>query len=40
MDSTESLFRKFKILKVGEIRNYQIGVFVFQCLNGLAPDTL
>ena len=38
IDSTESLFRKFKILKVGEIRDYQIGVFVFQCLNGLAPD--
>ena len=36
--STESIFRKLGILNVGQIRDFQIGIFVFQSLNGLAPD--
>ena len=36
--STESIFRKLRILNVGQIRDFQIGIFVFQSLNGLAPD--
>ena len=36
--STESIFRKLRILKVGQIRDFQIGIFVFQSLNGFAPD--
>ena len=36
--STESIFRKFGILNVGQIRDYQIETFVYQRLNNIGPN--
>ena len=35
---TCACFRSLKLLNVGQIRDYQAAVFVFQCKNGLTPD--
>ena len=35
---TCACFTSLKLLNVGQIRDYQAAVFVFQCMNGLAPD--
>jgi len=35
--STESIFRKLRILNIGHIRGFQIRIFVFQRFSGFAP---
>ena len=37
-DSTLSIFKKLNLLNVGQIRDMEIGIFVFQCLNNLGPE--
>ena len=38
VQDTCACFTSLKLLNVGQIRDYQAAVFVFQCMNVLAPD--
>ena len=37
-NSTLSCFTKMKILNVYKLRDYQVAVFVYQCLNRYSPE--
>ena len=37
-ESTAQSYKKFGILNVGQQRDYQLSVFVYQCLNMLSPE--
>ena len=37
-ESTMDCYHHFNILNVGQLREYQTGIFVYQCLNKLAPN--
>ena len=38
MVPSSSLFHKLKFLKLNDINNFQIVSFVYECINGLAPQ--
>ena len=36
--NTTASFKKIRVLNVGQLREYQVGIFAYQCWNNLSPE--